>query len=54
MFLNSPLMSFVIIFLTFCLYAFVHSLLASLKAKALAAALFGETAVARYYRLFFN
>ncbi|KAA3642269.1 MAG: isoprenylcysteine carboxylmethyltransferase family protein [Chloroflexi bacterium] len=51
---NTPWSSPIFIFLAFGLYSVVHSLLAALKTKDLAAALFGENATDRYYRLFFN
>jgi protein-S-isoprenylcysteine O-methyltransferase Ste14 len=51
--IENPALSPLIILLAFGLYGVVHSLLASLPAKALAAALFGELAE-KYYRLFYN
>lgn len=42
------------ILLAFGLYSVIHSLLAAIKAKDLAAAMFGEEAIEKYYRLFFN
>ena len=42
------------ILLAFTAYSVLHSILASLRVKAWARRTFGEGAVARYYRLFFN
>lgn len=50
---ENPALSPLIILLAFGLYGLVHSLLASLQVKALAAALFGDLAE-KYYRLFYN
>jgi protein-S-isoprenylcysteine O-methyltransferase Ste14 len=51
--IENPALSPLIILMAFGLYGVVHSLLASLQVKALAAALFGELAE-KYYRLFYN
>ena len=51
--IENPALSPLIILGAFGLYGVVHSLLASLQVKALAAALFGKFAE-KYYRLFYN
>ncbi|MGD8454865.1 MAG: isoprenylcysteine carboxylmethyltransferase family protein [Anaerolineales bacterium] len=51
--IENPAFSPLIILLAVGLYGLVHSLLASLQVKALAAALFGDFAE-KYYRLFYN
>jgi protein-S-isoprenylcysteine O-methyltransferase Ste14 len=51
--IENPALSPLIILLAFGLYGVVHSLLASLQAKALAVTLFGKIAE-KYYRLFYN
>jgi protein-S-isoprenylcysteine O-methyltransferase Ste14 len=53
MFIDHPVLSFLTILLAFGLYGVVHSLLASLPAKALVSTLFGKTGE-RFYRLIYN
>jgi protein-S-isoprenylcysteine O-methyltransferase Ste14 len=51
--IENPAFSPLMILLAFGLYGVIHSLMASLQVKALAAALFGDFAE-KYYRLFYN